>query len=178
MPTHAAFLRAVNLGSTRKASKGQLADAFEGLGLEEVATFRTSGNVVFSGKGGAKKLQGKIERALKDALGFEVPVFLRTEAQLAAIASQKPFPPDALKASKGKLQVVLLEKKPPAAAMKRVEEHASDNDRLAIDGTELYWLPSAGTQQSPLDMKAIDKSVGLNTMRTMGTIEQLYAKFL
>lgn len=177
MPTHAAFLRAVNLGATRKASKSQLTDAFEGLGFEDVATFRTSGNVVFTGKGAASKLRSEIEKVLEDSLGFEVPVFLRTKAQLAAIASAKPFPPKALAASKGKLQVALLERKPPKAAMARVEEMASDEDRLAIDGTELYWLPSAGTQQSPLDMKAIDRSVGLNTMRTMGTIEQIHAKF-
>ncbi len=177
MPTHAAFLRAVNLGTTRKASKEQLTEAFEGLGFEDVATFRTSGNVVFSGKGAAGKLRSDIEKALKKTLGFEVPVFLRTEAQLAAIAARKPFPPKTLKASKGKLQVALLEKKPPKAAVKRVEDLAGDEDRLAIDGTELYWLPSAGTQQSPLDMKAIDKSVGLNTMRTMGTIEQIHSKF-
>ena len=122
MPTHAAFLRAVNLGATRKASKEQLTEAFEGLGFEDVATFRTSGNVVFTGKGAAGKLRSEIEKALKKALGFEVPVFLRTEAQLAAIAARKPFPPKALKASKGKLQVALLETKPPTAAVKRVEE--------------------------------------------------------
>ena len=46
-----------------------------------------------------------------------------------------------------------------------------------MTGTELYWLPKGGTQESPLEMKAIDKAVGLNTMRTQGTIEQLYGKF-
>ncbi len=67
--------------------------------------------------------------------------------------------------------------KPAAAAIKRVQELASDEDRLAIEGTELYWLPAAGTQASPLDMKAVDKAVGLNTLRTMGTIEQIHSKF-
>lgn len=178
MPTHAAFLRAVNLGPTRKAPKPALVAAFESLGYEDVATFRTSGNVVFAAKSGAKQLQAEIEAALSDALGFEVPVFVRTAPQLAAIAAAKPFPPQALDASKGKLQVALLQRKPAAAAMKRVERMASDEDRLAIDGSELYWLPAAGTQQSPLDMRAIDAAVGLNTLRTMGTIEQLVAKFL
>jgi uncharacterized protein (DUF1697 family) len=177
VPTHAAFLRAVNLGSTRKAPKDRLIECFEGLGFEDVATFRTSGNVVFSGSGSAAKLTKEIEAGLDRALGFEVPVFLRTAKQLAAISAKKPFPPRALGKSKGKLQVALLDGRPPAAALKRVEEMATDADLLAIDGTELYWLPEAGTQESPLDMKAIDKSVGLNTLRTMGTIEQLYAKF-
>ena len=54
---------------------------------------------------------------------------------------------------------------------------ASEEDRLAVKGTELYWLPSGGTQKSKLDMKTIDKALGLNTLRTMGTIEQLAAKY-
>jgi uncharacterized protein (DUF1697 family) len=176
-PTHAAFLRAVNLGSTRKAPKEKLVECFEGLGYGDVATFRTSGNVVFSGSGSASKLTNEIEAGLERALGFEVPVFVRTEKQLAAIAAAKPFPPKALAASKGKLQIALLLRKPPPAALKRVEEMATDADRLSLDGTELYWLPEGGTQGSPLDMKTIDKAVGLNTLRTMGTVEQLAAKF-
>lgn len=44
---YAAFLRAVNLGRNRRVSGAELKALFEELGLEEVATFRTSGNVVF-----------------------------------------------------------------------------------------------------------------------------------
>ena len=176
-PTHAAFLRAVNLGATRKAPKEKLIECFEGLGFDEVATFRTSGNVVFAGTGSAAKLTKEIEAGLEKTLGFEVPVFLRTGKQLAAIAAKKPFTAKQLAASKGKLQVALLLKTAPAAALRRVEEMATDADLLALDGTELYWLPEGGTPESPLDMKTIDRTVGLNTMRTQGTIEQMAEKF-
>ncbi len=64
-----------------------------------------------------------------------------------------------------------------AAAKKRVMSLASEDDRLTLKGTELYWLPSGGTQQSALDMKSIDRAIGLNTIRTQGTIEQMAAKF-
>jgi len=50
-------------------------------------------------------------------------------------------------------------------------------DLLALHGTELYWLPSGGTQQSSLDMKTIDRVLGPMTMRTQGTISQLHQKF-
>ena len=91
-PTHAAFLRAVNLGATRKASKADLTACFEDLGYGEVGTFRTSGNVVFAAKGTAAKLKAEIEAGLQGSLGFEVPVFLRTRAQLEAIVAKRPFP--------------------------------------------------------------------------------------
>jgi uncharacterized protein (DUF1697 family) len=175
--THAAFLRAVNLGATRKAPSAKLVEVFEGLGFGDVATFRTSGNVVFSASGSAERLAKRIEQGLEEGLGFEVPVFLRTSKQLTAIAKHRPFPPRALEASKGKLQVALLVKKPAAGAVRAIEELATDEDRLSVQGTELYWLPAGGTQQSPLDMKAIDGTLGLNTLRTQATIEQLAAKF-
>ena len=175
-PTHAAFLRAVNLGASRKASGGQLRAAFEAAGFDQVATFRNSGNVVFAA-GGSGEIRNRIEKALATALGFEVPAFVRSAAQVRKIAEQEPFPAKAVSASKGKLQVALLESKPSATAVKKVNALASDDDRLAIKGTELYWLPSGGTQSSALDMKAIDSALGPNTMRTMGTIEQLATKF-
>ena len=175
--THAAFLRAVNLGTTRKASKTDLIECFEGLGYGEVATFRTSGNVVFAAKGSAGSLKSEIEDGLERSLGFEVPVFVRTRAQLEAIASKRPFPARAVRASAGKLQIAFLERKPARAAIAEIEALASEDDRLAVAGTELYWLPRGGTQDSPLDMKAIDRTLGLNTLRTMGTVEALFAKF-
>ena len=44
---YAAFIRAVNLGKNRRVTGAQLKTLFEEAGAEEVATFRTSGNVVF-----------------------------------------------------------------------------------------------------------------------------------
>ena len=176
-PTHAAFLRAVNLGATRKAPSAKLVEVFEGLGFEDVATFRTSGNVVFRAKGSDAKLRSGIEAALEKGLGFEVPTFVRTARELRAIAAHGPFPAKAVQSSKGKVQVALLEKAPTPAAKKAVMALGSDADRLALKGTELYWLPSGGTQKSPLDLKVIDRTLGLNTLRTQGTIAQLTEKF-
>ena len=179
MARYAAFLRAVNLGSSRKAPNAKLVSAFERVGFEEVSTFRNSGNVAFTapGRAGKAKLVEAIEAGLREELGFEVPVFLRSEPELVAIARERPFPAQAIAGSKGKLQVALLLDAPPAAAKKRVMSLASEQDRLALKGAELYWLPSGGTQKSALDMKAIDRAIGLNTLRTQGTIEQMAAKF-
>jgi uncharacterized protein (DUF1697 family) len=178
VPTHAAFLRSVNLGRNRRVTSEQLRECFAGLGFDDVATFRTSGNVVFAaGRERGAKLGGRIEAALLAALGFDVTVLIRTAAQLRAIASHEPFAAKAVAASGGKLQVLMLPRKPAKAARERVEALATADDRLAFDGTELYWLPSGGQMQSALDLAAIEKAVGPTTMRTMGTVEQLAGKF-
>jgi uncharacterized protein (DUF1697 family) len=178
MPKYAAFLRAVNLGTERRAGSAQLVSAFEGLGFEGVATFRTSGNVVFEGRReGARKLERRIDAGLAKALGFEVTVFVRTASEVAALAKRDPFPRAAVESSKGKLQVALLHSKPAAAARREILALATDEDRLNFGDRELYWLPSGGTQDSRLDMKTIDSLLRPMTMRTKGTIEQLAAKF-
>jgi uncharacterized protein (DUF1697 family) len=175
---YAAFLRGVNLGAKRKASSSDLRATFEELGYEDVATFRTSGNVVFGApRASERKLVAEIEKGLAKSLGFEVTVFLRDEAQIKAIVERKPFKPAELKSSKGKLQVALLARKPTAKARKKALAAATDDDKIAVSERELYWLPSGGTKDSALGQTAIDELIGPATMRTKGTIEQLAAKY-
>ncbi len=176
MKRHVAFLRGMNLGG-RRIRNEELRAEFEALGFADVATFRASGNVIFSADGGSESaLTEAIETGLGDALGYEVPVFLRSCAEVAAIAAQEPFDPKLLDASKGKLQVTFLAGKPTARQRKEVGALADDADRLALAGRELYWLPSGGISESELDLEAIDAALGKGTMRTMGTIEQIAAK--
>jgi uncharacterized protein (DUF1697 family) len=165
----------VNLGRNRRVTSAELKSLFEEAGAEGVATFRTSGNVVFEAP---RDMTRELEAHLEQALGHEMAIFTRTEKELKAIAAHEPFPAGEIEASKGKLQVSLLASKASAATRKKVLALATDDDRLAFGDRELYWLPSGGTQQSSLDAKAIAKLVGQSTMRTKGTIEQLAAKFL
>jgi uncharacterized protein (DUF1697 family) len=176
MQSHVAFLRGMNLGG-RRIKNEELRAEFEALGFADVACFRASGNVVFSAKGSEAKLTSEIEARLGEALGYEVPVFLRSAEELSALAAHEPFGAAEVKASKGKLQVALLPRKPTAKARKQVLAEASDEDRLALKDRELYWLPSGGISDSDLDLKAIETALGPWTMRTMGTIEQIVAKY-
>src|SRR5688500_8571606 len=97
MPRYAVFLRGVNLGAKRKTGGAELRSCFEGSGLDDVQTFRTSGNVVFDA--GRAPKGGRIEKALRDSFGFEVDVYLRTAAEVRAIADHEPFPANLVAAS-------------------------------------------------------------------------------
>jgi uncharacterized protein (DUF1697 family) len=178
MPQYAAFLRGINLGPNRRISSADLRKAFEAMGLDDVGTFRASGNVVFGGASGpVARLKAQLEKGLLEATGMEIVVFLRTAKELNAIAAFEPFPAKAIKASKGKLQVLVLPNRPTAKARKEVLALASDDDGLALGPCELWWLPSGGTLESTLDRARIEKLVGPTTSRTMGTMEQLAARF-
>ncbi len=171
---YAAFLRAVNLGRNRRVTSAQLKSLFEEVGAEQVATFRTSGNVVFDAP---RDMARALEKHLEKALGHEVVIYLRTAKELKEIAAHEPFPAKQVKASKGKLQVSMLEKRPTPATRKKVLALATEQDPLAFGKRELYWLPSGGTMESELDRNEIEKLLGPTTMRTKGTVELLAAKF-
>jgi uncharacterized protein (DUF1697 family) len=178
MDRYVAFLRGMNLGG-RRIKNEELREEFEALGFADVACFRASGNVVFAAEEvDEAELAGRIEAGLGEALGYEVPVFLRGADELRKIAKQEPFDSAAVQSSQGKLQVAFLLAKPGAAARKKALACSTDADRLAVEGRELYWLPKGGLSDSDLDLKGIDSALGPTTIRTKGTVEQVVSKFL
>lgn len=175
-PSHAAFLRGVNLGAKRKVSGDQLRSILDDLGFEHADSFRTSGNAVFAaGRESREKLAAQVQRGLEKELGYDVTVFLRTGAEVRAVAGQDPFPGE----TGGKLQVLLLTDKPKAAAKKAVLELAGEKEeRLAFGDRELYWLPEGGTRDAAPFLRAVGKLlVEPTTQRTMQTMQKLADKY-
>ena len=148
MERYVSFLRGMNLGG-RRIKNDELRREFEALGFADVACFRASGNVIFNAEEGDEVvLTGRIEAGLEGSLGYEVPVFLRSAAELLSIAASEPFEASLVAASKGKLQVVLLLDAPTKKQRQDTLDLATDEDRLALDGRELYWLPNGGMSES------------------------------
>jgi uncharacterized protein (DUF1697 family) len=177
MATHAAFLRAVNLGAHRRVSNAELQRMFTALGLADVKPFRTSGNVAFTAEGEpVDRLTSRIEDALAQELGYDVVTFVRTAEELRAICAFKPFERRRVEAGTGKLQVSILAARPSKSVREHVLAMADDRDLLAFGERELYWLPSGGTLESELDLKAVERLLGPMTLRTKGTIELICAK--
>jgi uncharacterized protein (DUF1697 family) len=154
-----------------------LRSLFVEMGFQAVATFRASGNVVFDAEDRrASDIAVRIEEELSKSLGYEVPTFLRTAAQVRAIADHEPFDPELIAASKGKLQVAMLPARPTKPKRSEVLALATNEDKLAIRDRELYWLPSGGTLDSALDLNTVARVLGPWTMRTKGTVDQIAAK--
>src|SRR5437763_14108679 len=97
MPKYIAFLRAINVGG-HTVKMAHLRHLFEALGFAKVETFIASGNVVFdSSSRSTRTLEKKIERHLKETLGYEVVTFFISPAVLSAITGFKLFTVENLK---------------------------------------------------------------------------------
>ncbi|GAA2741301.1 DUF1697 domain-containing protein [Kitasatospora cinereorecta] len=89
--TYIAFLRAINVGG-RTVKMERLRELFAELGLADVRTYIQSGNVFFrTGEMDRAALTARIEAHLGEALGYPVPVMLRTVAEVAEIVERDPF---------------------------------------------------------------------------------------
>ena len=179
MARHAAFLRGMNVGAHHRVSNAELQRMFSELGFADVKTFRASGNVAFTaGPEPPERLTLRIERALAQEFGYDVPTFLRTAEEMRAICVFEPFETRLVEAAGGKLQVSILAARPSAPVRKQVLALAGERDRLVFGERELYWLPSGGVLETELDLTAIERALGPTTRRTKATIEQMAAKHL
>ncbi len=89
--THVALLRGINVGGNNVIPMRALAATFEELGLTEVKTYIQSGNVLFrSRQGDARKLEKRVEAAVKKAHRCEVKVVVRTREEMLTLARTLP----------------------------------------------------------------------------------------
>ena len=176
MAKHVAFLRAINTGN-RRAKNPQLTEVLIQCGATSAVSFLASGNVIFEkDRDVDHSFVSTVEGAFKEALGFDVPAILRTEAQVHQILAN-----DALGAASGegqKVFVALTKDKMSAETSGAVLELRTHDDALAVCGTEVYWLPRSGRYNSELDVSALEKLTGVMTIRTLRTLERIRDKFL
>jgi uncharacterized protein (DUF1697 family) len=91
MITYVAFLRGIG-GPATRVKMQVLKEAFERMGFRNVRTVIASGNVIFdAGPVGEQDLEGVIEKALPEAVGFEAETFVLTLAELQRLARSNPL---------------------------------------------------------------------------------------
>ncbi|HEU4929967.1 MAG TPA: DUF1697 domain-containing protein [Candidatus Krumholzibacteria bacterium] len=177
MSRYAAFLRAINVGG-RVVKMDVLRRLFETLDLAEVETVIASGNVLFaSSSKSAKALEKAIEKCLHDKLGYAVETFVRTPAEMTAVAAYQPFAARELAAPGNVLYVGFLDDEPTAAAKKRVLALATDVDAFHLHGRELYWLLRTKFSESKITGNKLERTLEMpTTLRNVTTVRKIAAK--
>ena len=175
-PRAVAFLRAINVGG-HVVKMDKLRSLFTALGLRDVETFIASGNVVFApGKGSVAALEKRIEKHLEKALGYEVGTFIRSDAEVASVASYEPFPANLVARSK-RLYVGFVSEPLSAAQKKKLLAMKSDVEDFHVKGREVYWLSRVTQAESKFNNAVFERAVTRATWRNMNTVQKLTAKF-
>jgi uncharacterized protein (DUF1697 family) len=132
---YVAMLRGINVGGKNKIKMPDLQALFVDLGHADVVTYIQSGNVVFTSRAkGAPALASAIEKQIARDFGLEIPVVLRTRAELAKVIARNPF----ANADLAKVHVTFLAQKPAAALVRALDGHTSEPDEFRVAGREIY----------------------------------------
>jgi uncharacterized protein (DUF1697 family) len=166
------LLRGVNIASRNRIAMGDLREALEEAGFEDVSMYVQSGNVVLTSTATAKRVKNDVERLLADRFDLDVKVVVRTRAQLAAVVKRNPF---GKVATNPKLyQVTFLEKAPAADVLRKLGAVAAGEEQVTHIGRELYaWHPD-GVGRSKLAALMAGKGLGVTaTARNWTTVTKL-----
>ena len=174
---HIALLRALNVGG-HTVTMARLRALFEALDFTGVETFIASGNVIFNAPAqDPADLERRIADHLHQGLGYPVATFLRSPAELAAVAEARPFPPAEMDAAGASTQVAFLSAPPEDAARRALLALANERDAFQAHGREVYWLRRPPASQSTFSGALLEKTLGLPaTLRNMTTVRRLVAK--
>jgi uncharacterized protein (DUF1697 family) len=171
--TYIGFLRAINLGATRKFPKASIVKAVEAAGFTDVATYINTGNVRFDT---TMRSRARIEAALEDAFraeaGFEVPTIVFTQKQLREIAEHA-----AALGHGGRHYVSLLKEEPSAAAVKRLEEASTADEVAKVGGRAVHLLLGENYHEARLTNAVVEKHLGVATNRNLTVVSALAEKW-
>jgi uncharacterized protein (DUF1697 family) len=150
------------------ALRSALVDA----GYEDVRTYVQSGNVVLATSEKPAALERSLERLITEAFSLEIPVVVRTRAQLAKVVEKNPL--GAVAADPKRYQVAFLRSKLTREAVDALQAAAIDPERVVIDGLELYSWHDAGVARSKLWAAIASKKLGVDaTARNWTTVTTL-----
>ena len=177
MPRCFTFLRALNVGG-HTVKMAQLKSIFESMGFADVQTFIASGNVIFNAKSAPNStMERKIETRLRAELGYEVATFIRTESELAALATRMVFS-EAELATAHSVYIGMLHKPLSKAAEAALATLNDETATFRYSEREIHFLTRTGMSDSRFSIGKFEKQLGATTtFRNINTIIRLAQKY-
>ena len=173
-----ALLRGINVGGRAKVKMDALRAVFASIGIDDAQTYLQSGNVVFAADGDGRKLAATIEAGIGEQLEIQVPVLVRSGAELAKAIDRNPFVKDVKDTAS--LYITFLAAKPDPAGVKRILAEAGPPDRIAVLGLEAHLDIPAGYGRTKLNNAQFERRLGVvattRNWRTVTTLAEMAAQ--
>ena len=169
-----ALLRGINVSGQKKIKMADLRQHLTDVGLEQVQTYIQSGNILFDSPG---KTLDECAKLIKDKIqaeySFDVPVMMRTAADIAHIVGNNPMP-DVPAENYNIYIVTLLDAEPTAEAKAEIPAEGPAGEQTKIIGREIYTFYPNGSGRTKLTTNFFEKKLGVNaTARNWKTLIKL-----
>lgn len=163
-----ALWRGINVGKAKRLAMADLKTLLAELGATDVRTLLNSGNAVFDTK---KKLSAdKIRAAVRDKLGVDAAVILKTAAEWALIAADHGI---AEADDPSRLLVAVTADAATLQAAAAVTGQGSE--RFIVTGHAAYLWCAHGILESQAAVALLKKLGDTGTTRNWATVEKLNA---
>jgi uncharacterized protein (DUF1697 family) len=172
-----AFLRGINVGGRRKVAMPQLRAALAEAGFQDVRTYVNSGNVVArSDHTDPAEVAAAVRRVIAERFDLDVPVMVRTGAQLAKVLAWNPFP-DAAASRPQLVHVLHLAEVPDRKRVRELLAAEVAPDRVAARGAEVVVAYAESSQRSPAEkpLARLGVEATARNWRTLAALVELAA---
>lgn len=177
MPTYVAFLRAVNVGK-RQMTMAHLREHLSDNGFAEVETHIASGNLrVTTPLRSATTVAKQLHDVISEEFGFDVPVVVRTTADLRKATTEVDERPSPLSAD-ARVYVAFLDGLPDPAGATALDAWDREGERAAVhDDHVILWL-DVPSHSATLSNARIEKLTGrVSTTRDLKVVRALAEKW-
>lgn len=173
MKTYIALLRGLNVGGHKIIKMVDLKLLFESFGFTDVLTYIQSGNVLFRAaehQKSKKDLEEIISDGISKLYGFEVPVLVKTTADLKDIFAACPFSEE----KKEDSFFTLLDNMPSADLVQEISKIKYPDEEFIIKDNCVYFYSEKGYNEVKCNNKFFEKKLKVSaTTRNYQTISNL-----
>ncbi|PVU82153.1 DUF1697 domain-containing protein [Cellulomonas sp. WB94] len=170
MTSAVALLRGINVGGNHKVPMAELRATVEAAGHTRVATLLNSGNVVLTlrdGGGGPGttsratdvhvSLAAEVADGLRERLGLDVDVVVRTRAEIDAVIDANPFP---AAARDDPAHLIVMFHATPVSVDPGSDVAAHGREQIAWAGADAYVHYPDGIGRSTLTPAVLTRAAG------------------
>lgn len=169
MPTYISMLRGINVSGQKSIKMEKLKELYESLKFNDIKTYIQSGNVMFECKDSDyKSLEKKIENKIKEKIGFDVVIFIRTRNELKKVIENNPFKEDE------RIYVTFLSSVPSKIPIDEINKAKGKSEKYFISSREIYFSCPNGYGKTKLSNNFFENKLKVTaTTRNWNTVKVL-----
>ena len=175
MTRFVALLRGVNVGGNKGVPMSALKDLAGRLSLGNPRTLLQSGNLVFSSTGkSADALEHSLERVIRDDMGVETSICVRSAAQWTALVDANPFLREA-ETDPSHLLLVAFKTSPKSSGPEAIAKAYAGPERIELAKDHAFIVYPEGIGRSKLTPALLGRHLGEGTARNWNTVLKIQA---
>jgi len=167
-----ALLRGVNVGGGKKVPMARLREIAADIGLQDAQTLLNSGNLVYRTTMTPDTVEQRLQAGIRESLGVDCRVFVRTPLQLQRVLEANPMPEEA-RSHPSRFVVTVWSAAVHASDLRCFADAPTQRERFVVGAEAVYmWFPD-GLSASTVYDKAARPLGDRITARNWNTMQKL-----